>query len=310
MFPTGEQIELRHLDQRALVVEVGGGLRDYRIGERALLDGYGEREMATSGRGQCLIPWPNRVRDGSYEFAGERHQLPLTEPDKRNAIHGLVRWVNWRVGDRDERRVRMEYLLHPQDGYPFTLALALDYELGEDGLTVRTSATNAGEEPCPFGAGAHPYLTAGTETIDSCTLRAPGSTRLTSDDRAIPAGSEPVEGSEYDFRVAREIGGATQLDTGFSDLERDGDGRARVELTDPDGGAAVSLWQDESYPYLMLFTGDAIPAPDRRRRGLAVEPMTCAPNAFQSGAGLITLQPGETFTGAWGISPSAAERHG
>jgi aldose 1-epimerase len=303
--PSGEQIELRHGDQRAVVVEVGAGLRRYAAGGRELLDGYGESEMATVGRGQSLIPWPNRVRDGSYEFAGERYQLPLSEPEKGNSIHGLVRWVNWTLANRDRGRARMEYVLHPQEGYPFTLALSIEYSLGDGGLTVRSSATNVGQRPCPYGAGAHPYLTVGTELIDSCTLQAPGSTWLRADERAIPLAAEPVAGTEYDFRSARQID-TTQLDTGYCDLVRDPDGLARVTLSAPDSGIGVTLWQDDSYPYLMLFTGDAIPQAGRRRRGLGVEPMTCAPNAFQSGDGLLALQPGESFTGSWGVSPALA----
>jgi aldose 1-epimerase len=284
------------------VVEVGGALRTYAVGDRDLLDGYGEHEMCPVARGQSLLPWPNRLRDGSYEFAGARHQLPLTEPGMGNAIHGLIRWVNWSASGRDDARVRMEYVLHPQDGYPFTLALSIDYSLDDGGLTVRTSATNAGEERCPYAAGAHPYLTAGTDVIDSCTLRAPGGKWMPTDERAIPTGVQPVDETDYDFRAPRQIG-STKLDTGYSDLERDGDGLAWVELTAPDGDARVRLWQDERYRYLMLFTGDSIPQVDRRRCGLGVEPMTSAPNAFQSGEGLHTLEPGQTFTASWGISP-------
>jgi aldose 1-epimerase len=299
--PSGQQIELRHEDQRAIVVEVGGALRAYSVGDRDLLDGYGEHEMCPVARGQSLIPWPNRLRDGSYEFAGENHQLPLTEPGKGNAIHGLIRWVNWRVAEHEAARARMEYLLHPQDGYPFALALAIEYTLSAEGLAVRTSATNVGDRSCPYGAGAHPYLTAGTDRIDTCTLKAPGRTWMRTDERAIPIDAEPVGGTDYDFRAPREIG-SVELDTGYGDLERDANGLARVELIAP-GGTGVSLWQDESYRYLMLFTADSIPQADRRRRGLGVEPMTCAPNAFQSGEGLHTLEPGETFSSSWGLGP-------
>lgn len=285
-----------------MVVEVGGGLRAYEVGGRAVLDGYAASEMADAGRGQALIPWPNRLADGSYELDGTNHQLALTEPERRNAIHGLVRWANWGVASRSRASVRMEHRLHPQPGYPFELELALRYELDDDGLTVRLSATNLSASACPFGAGAHPYVTAGTELLDPCTLSAPGRTYMRTDDRAIPVASTLVEGTEHDFLAPREIG-ATVLDTGYGDLRRDADGLARVKLTAPGGSAAVTVWQDQSYPYLMLFTGDTIQDPGRRRRGLAVEPMTCAPNAFRSGDGLIMLAPGQTFEGSWGISP-------
>lgn len=299
---SGRQVELSHRDQRAVVVEVGGGLRSYEVGERKLLDGYEEMEMADAGRGQALIPWPNRLQGGSYEFDGVPHQLALSEPERGNAIHGLVRWVNWTVASRTEATVRMEHRLHPQPGYPFELALVLRYELDDGGLTVRLSATNLGATRCPFGAGAHPYVTVSAELIDPCVLRAPCETRMLTDERAIPIGSEPVDGTEYDFRTPRPIA-ATVLDTGFGKLHRDDDGLARVRLTTADGSRALTVWQDESYPYLMLFTGDTIKDARRRRRSLGVEPMTCAPNAFRSGEGLIMLAPGQSFEGAWGISP-------
>ncbi len=290
-----------------MVVEVGGALRTYSSDDRQLLDGYDEHQMCPAARGQSLIPWPNRLRDGSYEFGSEQLALALSEPVKHNAIHGLVRWANWTPAERDENRVVMEHILHPQDGYPFALRLQIQYGLDHDGLTVTTTATNIGASECPYGAGSHPYLTAGTDTIDECSLKSPGRTWMRTDDQSIPTASEPVDGTQYDFRSPRPIAD-TQLDTGYGDLDRDPDGRARVTLARPDGGFGVTLWLDERYEYLMLFSGDSLPDRSRRRQGLGVEPMTCAPNAFQSGQGLQRLAPGQSFTSAWGIEPSAAAR--
>jgi aldose 1-epimerase len=296
--PSGEQITITAGDQQAVVVEVGGGLRSYFAGGRELVDGYRVDEMSSSGRGQVLIPWPNRLQDGSYEFDGRRHQLPLNEPERRNAIHGLVRWAGWTAAEQEPHRTVMKHVLYPQPGYPFTLGISVEYSLSENGLTVRTTATNLGADPCPYGSGAHPYLTLGTESIDRLTLGVPGRSVLQSDERGLPVAKEIVEATEYDFQQLRRIG-STRLDHAFTDLKRDQDGLARVELRDPDRGMQVSLWVDQSYPYLMLFTGD--PLPDVNRRCLAVEPMTCPPNAFRTGDALIRLEPGSSFTGAWGI---------
>jgi aldose 1-epimerase len=286
-----------------VAVEVGAGLRSYSAAGRDLLDGYGTHEPSSSGRGQVLIPWPNRLEDGSYEFDGRRHQLPLTEPEQRNAIHGLVRWSAWTVREREPNRVLLEHVLHPQPGYPFALALSLEYALTPSGLNVRTTATNVGPEACPYGCGAHPYLTVGTDTVDSVILRVPARTVLLSDDRGLPVRSVPVEEAGLDFRRSSRIGPST-LDHAFTDLARDEDGLARVELRDPDTGTSLTFWVDESYNYLMLFTGD--PLPDVARRSLAVEPMTCPPNAFRSGESVIRLEPGASWTGAWGIERSGA----
>ncbi|HEX6724473.1 MAG TPA: aldose 1-epimerase family protein [Gaiella sp.] len=296
--PTGEQYEIEYDDQRVVVVEVGGGLRTYAVGDWDVLDGYGDDEMATAGRGQVLAPWPNRLEDGSYEFEGRRHQLPLSEPEHTNAIHGLVRWAAWLAREHEPHRVVLEHHLHPQPGYPFMLELRVAYELSEGGLAVRTTATNVGTETCPYGSGAHPYVSVGTATVDDIVLRVPARTALRSDERGIPVDTLRVDGTELDFRAARPIGRA-KLDNGYTDLERDDDGLARVELR-ADGGRGVTLWVDEGYPHLMVFTGDH---PDVERRALAVEPMTCAPNAFRSGDGLIRLEPSASVTTTWGIAP-------
>jgi aldose 1-epimerase len=300
--PTGEQVELVHGDQRAVVVEVGGGLRAYAAGQRELLDGYDVDAMSTSGRGQLLIPWPNRLQDGRYEFDGRRHQLALSEPEHGNAIHGLVRWTRWFVREREADRVLLEHVLHPQPGYPFSLTVEVEYALAADGLSVRTTATNIGVDACPYGAGVHPYLTVGTPSVDAAILTSPGATVIRSDDRGLPVGTDRVEGTPFDFRRARAIA-ATALDHAFTDLERGDDGLARVELRHPDGSGVV-LWVDEGYRYLMLFTGD--PLPDVGRRSLAVEPMTCPPNAFRTGESLVRLEPGETHTARWGLTPRRA----
>jgi aldose 1-epimerase len=297
--PSGEQLEIRHGDQRAVIVELGGGLRSYSVGARDVLDGYGVDQQATSGRGQVLVPWPNRIQDGRYAFDGHEHQLPLTEPEHGNAIHGLVRWVAWTIDERADDRVVMRHVIRPQPGYPFLVSVGIEYELSAEGLSVRTTATNLGPTACPFGAGAHPYLTLGTETVDVLALRIPARKVMVFDSRDLPVGTEAVDGTAYDFRTSRPIGD-TVLDNAFADLARDDDGRARVLLRDP-AGSELALWVDESYPFLMVFTGD--PLPDVARRSIAVEPMTCPPNAFRSGDSLIRLEPEKFATGAWGIEP-------
>lgn len=285
-----------------MAVEVGGGLRSYETAEGAMLDGYGEHEQCSGGRGQPLIPWPNRLRDGRYEFAGQSYQTALTEPEAHNAIHGLVRWANWTAGARAQDAITLEHTLHPQTGWPGVLAIAIEYALADDGLSVTTTATNVGDTAVPYGAGQHPYLTLGSPSVDSLTLQVPARAYLETDERGIPTGVRAATGTSLDFTSPREIGPA-QLDTGYTDLIRDPDGLARVRLATNDGARRATLWLDAGYGYVMVFTGDTL-APSARRRGLAVEPMTCAPNAFVSGAGLVELSPGASHTARWGITPS------
>jgi aldose 1-epimerase len=272
MFPSGKQYELRFEDQWACAVEVGGGLRAYTVEGKDILDGFEAHEMPRSGRGQVLAPWPNRIPGGEYTFDGETHQLPLTEPSAGNAIHGLVRWSLWTPREHSVDHVVLEHRLYPQPGYPFALHLELEYRLDAGGLTVTATAANTGDRACPFGLGFHPYVK-GAPTVDELVLHVPAS-------------------SPADFERPRKIGD-TALDTTFTGLERDADRLTRVRV---DG---TLVWFDDSFPYVQLFTGD--PLPDVARRSLAVEPMTCPPNAFRTGEGLIRLEPGERFHGRWGI---------
>jgi aldose 1-epimerase len=239
-----------------------------------------------------------RVKDGRYELDGKRHQPPINDPEEQDAIHGLVRWAGWSVGEREPHRVVMQHLIHPRPGYPFSLAVSIEYLLSGEGLRVNAKATNVGAGSCPYGCGAHPYLRAGIEPVDSARLRAPGGTVPWSHERGIPVGSEAVEGTDSDFRRPRPIT-ATRLDDAFTDLERDGDGRAHVSVSEPGSESTLTLWVDESYPYPMLFTGD--PLPNVERRSLAVEPMTYPPNAFRTGEALIRLEPRSSFTSSWRI---------
>lgn len=295
--PSGEQVELRAGTSTATVVEVGGGLRTFDVDGVPVLDGYGADEMASAGRGQVLLPWPNRVDGGKWRWQGRDQQLALTEVGKRNANHGLVRWAGWQLEREDDATAVARHTLHPQSGWPFRLSAELRYRLTEGALTVEARIENLTDVPAPVGLGFHPYLATGSSPVDECTLHVPAATRLEVDERGLPTGRAAVDGTDYDFRTPRRVG-ELLLDTPYTDLVRDGD-RATVVLDGPSG--RTSLWMDETFGYTQVFTGDTVPQPERRRLGVAVEPMTCPANALVSGEGLVVLEPGGVLTGSWGI---------
>jgi aldose 1-epimerase len=297
---SGLQHEIGAGPHRAVVTEVGATLREYSYGGRDVIAGFTSREMSPDGRGQVLAPWPNRLGGGAYSFEGVTTQAALNEPSASNAIHGLVRWLPWHLESRGTDAVAMGCILHPQPGYPWRLRLTVEYRIGGSGLVATATAENEGDSPAPFGIGFHPYLSAGAPAIDSAHLRLEARSRLTSDERGLPTGAMDVAGSEYDFSTGRAIGSA-RLDTAFSGLARDGAGVARVELERADG-ARISVWMDESFPWVMVYSADHLAA--GRRESLAIEPMSCPPDAFRSGVDLVRLAPGASWTGRWGISPS------
>jgi aldose 1-epimerase len=299
LVPSGEQWTIKSGDHRAVLVEVGGGLRGYDVAEVEVVDGYAEGEIPPGGAGQILAPWPNRIRDGRYSFGGSAYQLALSEPTRHNAAHGLVRWSRWNLLDTREDELVLGFDLPPTPGYPWPLRFRTVWSVGPDGLRAAHEVTNLGEAAAPFGFAAHPYLRVPGGSVEDTRLRVPGRSRLLTDGRLLPIGAARVGGGEYDFTSPRQIG-RLQLDTAFGDVIREPDGGSAVELSTADG-RGVRIWADEAFSWWQVFTGDTLGGA-RHRRSVAVEPMTCPPDAFRSGRDLTILEPGGTWRGSWGIT--------
>ena len=295
--PTGEQYEIASGAYRAVVTEVGATLRSFSVEGRDVVRGFSVEEMSRAGRGQNLIPWPNRIRDGRYTFNGVTQQLALSEPARQNASHGLVRYAPWILIDRKVDAITHRVRIYRQPGWPGTLEAMITHRVGEEGLTVTVEATNIGAEELPFGYGAHPYLTVGESAVDEVALTVPASSYLEVDDRLLPTAISPVDGTVYDLRQGPVLGSA-KLDTAMTGLARDADGRWRVRLVL--GDRYAESWGDETMRWVQVFTGGP-----SRDSSIAVEPMTCGPDAFNAGPthdDMRVLGPGATFVGEWGIS--------
>lgn len=284
----------------AVVTEHAAALRVLRFDGRDLVVPFPEGGPIPDYRGIIAAPWPNRIADGRYTFDGVTHQLPLNEPERGCSLHGLVFSHDWTMVARDESRVAFTCIIPPGKGYPHKVRLAVDYRLSEGGLLSTITATNLGTSVAPYGVCPHPYLVAGPSPLNDWVLELPAKKFLqVTADRLLPTTSRSVDGHEYDFRFPKPIG-AVAIDHAFTDLAFDGTGWARVLLRDPSGTGVALAW-DKNSPWVQLHTADKA-APFPSRLGLAVEPMTCPPNAFITGEDLIRLLPGGNHRMVWSIS--------
>lgn len=301
---TGRQFELRRGGAVALVTELAAALRAYSRDGVALTETYGEERIAPEAAGITLAPWANRIEDGRWTLDGAVQQLDITEPKRGHASHGLLRNAGYELLERTESAISLEAAAFPQHGYPFLVRHRVDYALdAEGGLSVTQTLANDSAASAPYVLGAHPYLRIGELATEDLTLTVSGRTRFVADERLIPRSSEPVSGLA-DLRRGQPVSSLT-LDSGYTELDfepgaDDGAGSprvARASLTAADG-RSVWLWQEETCPYTHVFVTDTFPG---RAKAVALEPMSGAANAFNSGEGLGWLKPGASASIRWGI---------
>lgn len=298
--PVGRLFEISTGDQRVVVTESGATLRVYEVGDRPVVEPFDGPEAPVVGaQGEILAPWPNRVVDGRWRWDGADQKLWLTEPSRGHAIHGLVRRLRWTPFEQQAHRVGLETTVFAHPGWPFPLHFQATYALSTAGLSCSITATNIGRTACPYGVATHPYVAIPGGTVDDAILRLPAATWLATDDRLSPTERRPTAGSPYELDGVTPLG-TRQADNAFTDLERIDHDRVEAAVTAPDGRTTV-VWGDASVRWWQLFTGDALP--ERwRRRALALEPMTCGPNALNTGDDLVVLEPGDHHSMTWGMS--------
>ena len=255
---SGTQHALRAGDYEAVVASVGATLRSLTYRGRDLVVPFEADEVRPAHRGATLAPWPNRVVDGTYSFGGRDFQLPLTEPARSHALHGLATWLDFEAVDKGPDHVTLAAVIQPQTFYPWRLVITTTFSLGPDGLTQSVTAHNESEQPAPWGTGPHPYLVAGDGRVDGWTLELPAAQVLAvTPDRLIPTGLVAVDADDperFDFRSPRVIGSA-EIDHAYSGLIRDADGYATVRVTDAAGSGVQMTW-DATCPWVQVHTAD------------------------------------------------------
>lgn len=301
------EITIAFNNQRAVLSPWGASLRRYFLveadgRETDIVWGYSGGSQKKGGQGDVLIPFPGRIAGGRYSFDGEAFQLERNDKEGPNAIHGFVRMLPWRVVRAEASCVLFDICLEAEQygckGYPFSLAIQVTYGLDDKGLSCSFDVRNAGTRPAPVGVGFHPYFTVGTSLIDEAEARIPGAGFLEFNDRLVPTGRIlSAAGTEWDCRAFRRIG-EKKFNHCYVQLDRDAEGMATASLRDAGSGRMIEVTMDRSFSAIVVYTGDAIA--DAPRRAFAIEPMTCASDAFNHPEwGLKRLSPGEHFSGRY-----------
>jgi aldose 1-epimerase len=296
----GAEYVLKDGGYTAVITQVGAGIRLLRDEGRDLVLPYPVGDVRPRFRGGLVAPWPNRIADGRYTFDGREHQLSINEPERQTALHGLISWVRFAVVRQDTATVTLTHQLVPSPGYPFPIDLTVTYAVAADGLHCTVLARNTGDAPAPYGTAPHPYLYGGQGHVDDWTLQLPATEVLeVTPDRLLPLQRVPVHETDMDFREGRPLR-HIEIDHAFTRLVPDSDGMVRVRVTSKASTGVECEWDPAVLPWVQVHTAD-LPLAEESRLGLAVEPMTCPPDAFNSGEDLVVLAPGEEHKAFWTI---------
>lgn len=281
---------------KAVIRSTGGGLNSLTFENRNLIDPFIDGEPHRY-RGDLLTPWPNRIEDGKYNYRNHEYILEQNEYSRANALHGLVLEKEWNLLGHDEKSVAMSTSISQSESYPSDLVVDVSFTISTSGLTIKLQAKNVGDNSAPYGHSIHPYLVAEFDTkVDFWKLKMPAKEYMEVDPvRLLPAGIKNVR-DEFDFNMGRIIG-PTFIDHAFV-IDKSNDNQS-IELIAPTG-SGVGMKYSGDLNWIQIHTADRENGADSRCC-LAVEPMTCPPNAFNSGIDLINLKPNDSHASTWEI---------
>lgn len=286
----GSVIEIGFGKSSALIDTLGAALVGLVLDGEIIIPNISDPTSVYAGT--ILAPWPNRIKGGRYHFNGETFELEKKD-ELGNAIHGLIGNQLAEVTAVAANRVTLYSVVAPVAGYPFHVVITTSYELSEHGLKVTHEATNKSSTSAPVGIGAHPYLPFDQSTtleLHAQTAAVHGADKLPT---AYTSATELGLGLGHEARVADLV-----LDTQFGHLQPTQTG---VIATLRNDSGQIDFWVDGA-KYLMVYTSRDFPWQEGVGGAIAIEPQSCAADAFNNGEGLVVLEPGETLKLGWGIS--------
>lgn len=296
---SGQQFTITHGDYTAVITELGATLRKLTYQGHDVIVPWNADQPVPCTNGELLIPFPNRIQNGTYTFEDRTYTLPIDEHERHTAIHGYGYRSFWKLETADEQSTTLSWRVPGIVGYPFNLYVTTTYSLKDDGLHIEVTAQNLDNVDAPWALAIHPWIANGFDgfgdEIDAqnaqCHVTIPARTHVKVDDDLIPKGTEPVEGTKYDLRKPTALTGQP-FDDAWTDVEHDSHGLTTASFERPDG-MRVRLGGDRTITSFQMCTGTGF-APEKHPSGVAIEPQTAYANAFNSGEDLIVLKPGSS----------------
>ncbi len=275
----------------SLVPHHGSCLLNIEIGGKQIIEGnetFGQVIANRWMKGALLVPFPNRLKRGPYNWDNKNYRFFLNDSITQNALHGFLMHQKMEVTKteltKDHAMISCayEYDAHVE-GYPFPFLFEVTYTMKEpNSFEVKMRFQNKGAQGIPVGLGWHPYFQL-DQDIDNQLLQMPPSQMVGVDEHMIPTGKR------YDYDEFEKLKSlkTTILDNCFAIS----DTTKPAEVFLQNSTHRLRYWQEtgkNKYNYLQVFTH-----PDRS--SIAIEPMTCNIDAFNNGDGLIVVVPREAI---------------
>jgi aldose 1-epimerase len=281
----------------AIISPVGAGILALELSGIKVIEQLAE-DRPELYAGVVLAPWSSRIAAGKYSLPDGRNlEVPINEPERNNALHGLVYNRSFEIKRSSDSAVELTIDITESAGYPFALKLALSYELEDGELFVSFAVRNLSNQKAPFGIAFHPYLST-SWAKGPVLLQSDAKTVLDLDSNLIATGKIPTASSAKDLSVGKKVV-AAGLDDDYTDLYFE-KGIATTKLLTEDG-SGVEVWQEDIFKHIVVYTTDSFETDSGLISAVAIEPSTSEVNAFNSKQDLIWLEPNQTRSGSWGI---------
>jgi aldose 1-epimerase len=275
-----------------LVLRSGKNLHSILESPGSLQDIIGNKNY----HGAKLMPFPGRIPDGKYRFAGKQYRLRANAKDGASSIHGFVCKKPFRIVRTSVNNRRASVILeydHKGDtkGYPFKFSVRLTYALAHKTFSCTTVVRNLDKRAIPIGDGWHPYYKTSGK-VNRLLLSLPSHSVVELSNQKVPTGriTRPIRKTSTNSLRSKDVDSVFDL----GEKHR----RVTTKLIDPKNGVEIRTWQKAGagkYRYLVIYKPPS-------GMSVAIEPWTCAPNAANNEMGLIVLKPGGKFKASYGVT--------